>query len=141
MDNAGRLGGGGAAAHGPGARFLGSRSEKCQQLQQRVARTNQAIETRVFQTHVGEKLALLVVVELRELGFDGGADGHHRRAFGRGDALHRVEKRIVRKATFGDVGHVEHGLRGQRQKLLHPVPLGIVQRQASSTRTSRKAPS
>ena len=82
VDNPGLLRRRCAPAHRPCARLLRSRGEKCQQLQQRVSRPNQSIETRLLQSHVGEKLELLIIVESRQLGFDSGTNGHDRRTLG-----------------------------------------------------------
>ena len=60
----------------PGPYFLRACSEKGLQAKQFVATANHTIESRLVESQVRKELHLVRIVELRDLGLDGGTDGH-----------------------------------------------------------------
>src|SRR5256885_3841370 len=60
-------------AHRPGAHFLGAGGEEGLQTEQAVGRTDHAVQPRLLQTQIGEELAALGLLELRDLRLRGRA--------------------------------------------------------------------
>jgi hypothetical protein len=74
VDDAGRAGGFGAAADGPGADFLYASGEVGDEVEQRVGGVDEAVEAGFFETDGLEEFGALGGFELRDLGFEGSAD-------------------------------------------------------------------
>ncbi len=109
-----RLRSGSADRDGPCTYFFHARGEVGLQIQQLIACADHAVQPRLFQTQLGHELFTVGVIQLSDVGFNGGANSYHHGTFGSGDFTHLVEVRVVFKTVFVDVGDI-HG-RLQRQE-------------------------
>ena len=66
--------------------------------------------------HVFQEHGLVFVIEFGDFCFGLGAHGYDRGVFAGGQFLDGIEKRIVFKAVFGDVGHVHDGLEREKEQ-------------------------
>src|SRR5690606_13096332 len=131
VDHAGRLGGGGADGNGPGTDFLHAGGEIGLQTQQLVAGADDAIQAGLGHAHVFQEDGLVLVVQVGDLGLDGGADGDHGGVFRRRVVLYGLQVRIVLEAVVLDVGDVHGALGGDEAIALHQGLLVFVQAQAA----------
>ena len=114
MDLTGCLRGGCPDRDGPCANFLHPCGEVGLQIQQLVTGADHAVEAWLFETQLGHKLVAVSVVQLGNIGLNGGANGDDHRTFGGGNFTDFIEIRVILKAVFIDVGDI-HG-RLQRQE-------------------------
>ncbi len=127
MDDAGCLRRGIALVDGPGPHFLDAGREVGGKAKQLVAGVDQAVEAGFVKAEVGEEHLLFLIIEVGDLGFDGGADGDHLGLLGGCMGAHRVDQRVVLEAILGDVGDVEHGLSGDQAEGLEAGPFFLRQ--------------
>ncbi len=127
MDHARRLGGLAADGDGPGTDFLLAGGVVGLVAQQAIGRPGQRCQGGLFHAHIGEHLGFVLVVQLRELALDAGADGDHLRPdrFGMGlDALGQLALAVG--IVVADIGDVEDGLGGDQTEHPHgPGQLGV----------------
>ena len=131
MDHPGRLRGQRAFRNGPGPRLLGPDGEIGLQMQERIARADQPVETRLLQPHLRQEHRLLGRVKLGDLLLDPGRDHHMRIALGRRHRRHPVRMGIaLRRLSLLHVADIEHGLCGQKlqEPPAPPVLLGHADR-------------
>ena len=122
VDDAGGLGGEGALRDRPGANFLHAGREIRREAQQLVAGADDGVEARLGQADAGEEVGAVLRVELGDLRFERGADGDDAGVLGLGVGEQRLVVLVrveLGERVFGDVGHVEHGLRRQQHHLAH----------------------
>ena len=94
-------------------------------MQQGIACTNQTIQPRLLQPHLGEEHLRFLILKLADLFLDPGRDDHMGIALGCGHVGHFRRQGIAGAGIrFGHVADVEHGFRGQ--KLQHPPGLRIL---------------
>ena len=103
---------------GPGAHFFHACSEIGLETQQAVSRTDQAVQARLVLPQFLQELQSVGIVHLGQLGFDLGANSHHRRVLLGGKGFQAVQERVVLEAVFRHVGHKHGGLCGDEEELL-----------------------
>ena len=95
----------------PGPCFLRTRSEEGQQVQQSISCPDQAGEAGFLQPKLGQEHDLVLGVQLRDFGFDGGRDNDMRGAFLGGPRRHGLSMPVAcRSFALGDVAHIEYRL-------------------------------
>ena len=112
--------------HGPRANFLWARGEKSLEPKKLVAGVDEPVEPGFGEPHVGKKYQPVLLVHVRNLRLQRGADGDDRRAFAAGVLLDALEQRVVDEPALGDVGDVHRRLHGQQEKRFqHGALFGI----------------
>ena len=119
MDFTRGLRGSGADRDGPCADFLHPCGEVGLQVQQLVTGADNAVQARLFQTQLGHKLIAVGIVQLGDIGLNGGANGDDHRTFGGGDFADFIEIGVVLKAVFVDVGDIHGRLQGQEAQVFN----------------------
>ena len=118
VDDASGLRAGVAHMDGPRAYFFHTRCEVGLQTQERVSGADEAVQAGLALAQLLQELQAVCVVHLGQLGFDLGADGHHRRVLRLRKGFQAIEEGVVFKAIFRHVGHKHGGLGGDEEKLL-----------------------
>ena len=127
MDHAGGLGRLGAVDNGPGPYLLGAGGKIGDQPQELIAVADQAVQSRLFQTHVVEEGLFLLSVQLRYLGFELAADHYRPGAFRHGDLPYLDHEGVLAvQVVLSHVCHVKDRFISQKVQVAQPKPLILV---------------